>query len=385
MKKINYYFAITVALFILNINQIWATDYVINGNTELQAFVNGAGATKEVVGNLTIKGTDITSITGVAARVSEITSSVTLDNLSITTNVGFFDAIKCAGGSIYIRNCPLWTSSNGFRLANGINSTNGGYTHIGGDFVIENCPMVANPGNGGWVSGVDCFSNIETVGGSYRIIGINADKCVTINTNTYLKLKSVGGDFELTNILKLAGVNNFPVQSIGGNLIIQNNPAFKNLLGLQNTLLIGGNVTIYNNPLVVTSSSLVYGYCFLRYMKDEGIITGTVKAGTDANPVDISTITSCPSGIVAGVNDIKAEKFVSISPTIITEGSLKIDAKVNIDKVEIFDFTGKNILKLSDIPTGKTSIDISKLTKGIYMIKLSTSNNGFEVYRIIKS
>ena len=79
------------------------------------------------------------------------------------------------------------------------------------------------------------------------------------------------------------------------------------------------------------------------------------------------------------LNSIKSALKINIYP-IPTEGYLNINSKSEIEYAEIFDITGKVISK---IESPNKAINISELSKGMYLIKLSSQNKTV-IKRIIK-
>jgi hypothetical protein len=65
------------------------------------------------------------------------------------------------------------------------------------------------------------------------------------------------------------------------------------------------------------------------------------------------------------------------------KNELFINTQLNLKSVEIYDVTGKQILRLDDIENDK-SINLSSLKKGIYLVKLKTPSGDFQTKKIIK-
>jgi hypothetical protein len=55
----------------------------------------------------------------------------------------------------------------------------------------------------------------------------------------------------------------------------------------------------------------------------------------------------------------------------------------NVDKIEIFDMTGKNLITIKNESSDRVNIPVFNLTGGLYLIKLSTSDT-FRIYKFIK-
>jgi len=408
MKHFNYIFAIImVSTFVFSSN-LNAVDYVIRGKAQLTEFLAGAPLdpnNREVVNNLTIKDNlslpsettedkenIITSLAGIVSRVKEVTGKVTWDSLFVDNTEGFFDQIKCAGASIHIKNCPKLIWTNGFKPTVGENVNNGGYRIIGGDFILENLPNIAHTGNGGWTVGVDCFSSIEEVKGSYRLINIGG----WINSNINSKLLKVGGDYEISGITNkgttgtlktFTSFENFKVQEIGGKLIFNNNEGFMSLRGCHGLLYVGNGATMLNNPLLPIYSTETWGLCYLKYMKDEGIIEGTLEANFNGSAVDVDNLVPCADGFSSetGVNNPQASNTILNLSTLITDGKLTIESTADLKKIELIDILGKSVFESTNIPTGRSQHNISNLSRNVYLIKIVTQDDNIETYKIIIS
>ncbi len=255
--------------------------YEINGLSELEAFVSAVPVEKETVVDLTISGSDITNdmMSRVQNRVAAITGTVTWDGVGVETTENFFNVIDCQG-SIILRNCLNLGNPNGFV----------GYTEIKGDFIIENCPNLATPGAAGW--GDVAWSSLEHVGGTVRLQGVMTQ----LGGPTFKRLQTVGGNFEIIECSDAFwDFKNMPLASVGGSIIIMNNPNFENLVGLDQLTFIGGDVMIVDNPKVPITSDWAVGYCLLRDYLTRGILSpeATITIGTTENPIDIATVPSC--------------------------------------------------------------------------------------------
>lgn len=256
-------------------------NYTINGKSELEAFVSAIPVEKETVIDLTITGEDIDTdmMSRVQGRVGTVKGTVTWDNLSVETTEHFFEVIDCQGG-IVIRNCANLGNPNGFEK----------YTAVHGDFILENCPKLATPASPGWDD--HGWSFLEHVEGTVRLQGLAQQ----LGGTAFKRLKTVGGNFEIVECgTSFWDLNNMPLSSVGGSIIVMNNPNLENLVGLDKLTFIGGDVMILDNPKVPVTSDWAVGYCMLRDYLTRGIIRpdATVKIGTTDNPIDIATVPSC--------------------------------------------------------------------------------------------
>jgi len=86
-----------------------------------------------------------------------------------------------------------------------------------------------------------------------------------------------------------------------------------------------------------------------------------------------------PTGNTASVDEVFSSQF-SVFPNP-AKNTLNISSKVSIDKAEVFNLIGKKVI--SNSKSSNNSIDISNLSKGIYILKL-TSGDSVATRKIIK-
>jgi hypothetical protein len=177
-----------------------------------------------------------------------------------------------------------------------------GITHIGGDLIIEDCPYFRTLGFYDWMpadelSSRTCFGNVVSVEGSIRI-----NNALMYNWS-FPALETVGGDFEIRfgngAVHNWGGWydfndTNYSMTSlpatIGGDLIITDNPTLQGLGGWEKIQSIGGNVTYTRNDLVLDNLTRL---CPIKIMIANGVIkpTATVTLGLgNGEPVDLDEI-----------------------------------------------------------------------------------------------
>lgn len=93
-----------------------------------------------------------------------------------------------------------------------------------------------------------------------------------------------------------------------------------------------------------------------------------------------SQTSSCQS-VTLGVHDVDAIPELTLSPNP-TSGILKITAKNEIEKVEITNVAGQRLMNFQP-NSANTELNISQLTNGVYLVKV-TSKQQSQVYKIIK-
>jgi len=90
------------------------------------------------------------------------------------------------------------------------------------------------------------------------------------------------------------------------------------------------------------------------------------------------TSTSGGSGIAETLPNINAK--VHPNPVI---SDLKIECEKNIDKLELYDSFGRIVISQENV-LNNTSIDVSSLANGIYILKLRTAE-GVGEYKVVKN
>lgn len=76
------------------------------------------------------------------------------------------------------------------------------------------------------------------------------------------------------------------------------------------------------------------------------------------------------------------DNHVMIYPNPVSEGSFKISSKLVIDLVELFDITGKKIASINS-DKAELIVNTNSLVKGLYMLKVSLSNNATSTETIL--
>lgn len=213
-------------------------DYVIEGHTQLTAFIQGKGATKETVRNLTIRGADITEgdFRSLDERVAAVTGTLLVENVGTADMWLSTDQVLeniSLGGSIIFRNIPGNVNPNGMQ----------GITRIDGDLTIENCPKW--PSGGGWHT----LDNLTEVTGNVTVIGPweNGNNR-GFNSDFFPKLEKIGGNFTIKNVpYRGWDYRSTALREIGGNLEIIDCTYWENFYGFHQLRKLGGNVTIDKN------------------------------------------------------------------------------------------------------------------------------------------
>lgn len=278
-------------------------DYELNGKTEADAFVASVPEGEKLeLRNLTVTGSDINNdvLASLASRISSVRGVMTFDGIGNDDPDTWLDMNNFVSrvdiqGDIIFRNITNIVNPQGF----------GGYTAIGGDFIVENCPNFV-------LSWSSDLANISEIAGDLIIRGGNK-----MSGSLFSSLRKVGGCVELSGISDVWSLDNnlengYPmmqIEQIGGDLVIKDNPALWSLAGFESLIHIGGNVVISgNNPKMPVSSGVVdgddcIGLCLIKDLLNKGAISAdatiTLATGEDNAPVDIADVPSCNPDITA--------------------------------------------------------------------------------------
>lgn len=260
-------------------------DYVVGSDQACMDLV----PLSETARDLTISG-DVTDagLAVLATKFTKVQGNVIFSGVSgALSTEGFLDAIVCEGGFVF-RDCPHMANLKGMLV----------YQAIKGDVVVEGCPMADFTGKGG-------IYNTHTVEGSLVLDGVKLDY------QSFEKLKTVGGDFKVTNASPAFDFWNMDVcriEHIGGDLVYSGHSLVNGLGGLQALDHIGGTVTISRNGYNEPKSSNIpdttfrepwgsvrYGWCLVKWWVEQGITSQDKLTIEDnqGNPVDISGLSGC--------------------------------------------------------------------------------------------
>ena len=248
--------------------------YELKSAQEVTEFAKMKPTPKEEVVSLTLSGKDITDqhVAMIADRVGTVSESIVWDNIGATTTAGFFDVITCAK-NVTLKNCSDLADVSGFD----------GYTSIGGDLVIENCPALQQ----GWPA-------LESVAGAFKVSGSSV---LMGQEQSFAALKTVGGNFSVENMPEtFTSFKGLQLQTISGDLTILNNPGLVDLTGLDRLASVGGNVLILDNQKLTTlSEEDIKGYCLVRELINARAVSTSadIRLGKTDALVDIATLPSC--------------------------------------------------------------------------------------------
>ena len=84
----------------------------------------------------------------------------------------------------------------------------------------------------------------------------------------------------------------------------------------------------------------------------------------------------------APLNETDGENKVVVFPNPATEGYISIQAEKEITQIEILNIVGQRILMHGPESSNSVRLDIGNLNAGIYLLKLSFSDNTSDTKRI---
>ena len=425
MKQSFYYLFATLIMLHFGVQSISAVDIYLRSKAEVLAYIENPDSPSEV-DNFTIDAPDLDRATfnSIPNKLLTVNGTFSMLNLthyketpsfndpeSINQLMPFFGAVEMKGGLVF-KNCP-YLAYPGLAFNNAVNTL----TVINGDLIIENCKNFPHPGTQDWKP-TDSYGIVEEITGDYivRASGKNF-------TNKSLQsLRKVGGDFIIANPqLKANNMNRlgcFNLTEIGGDLIIDGtstNPetglpnedvicSFKSLTCFQSLERVGGDVKILNCPFITDYGNTSddqdnYGYCFIRYLIDEGIIdyaNHDVELGASDDLKDLSLLGGCFDGGFQDPSDYDIldlpEKVSSVgtywkdvaAQAIILDNTLIISASENLSSVELFDTTGRLVMQYSNVSEGTSIFDVASLSRDVYIVKLTTKDNKFKIDKVLK-
>jgi hypothetical protein len=430
MKRIIYCLVATFMLFTSSF-KAFSESFVISSPEDAQAFLavyptKPTVASRATVDDFTITGTVTqANVNAIGEAIKTFNGDIKVENMTLEgaaapIRLETLFADKTFNKGIIVRNNAAvnWIGAGLFPQ------------EIKGDLIIyqKDLPF---PGVDGWALNVSNFGTVRKVHGNYVLASVN-NRQIT-HTGCFSVLEEVGKNFELYFIGQpwiwiIAAPR---LETIGGDFIMKGpsgglttvigddgNPVrilVWSLQILERIKRIGGGVTVLNIPDIGMSFSgwsggaddpnayATQGYCWIRYLIDQRVIDyacNDVILGWEDDPIDLATLGGCfdggtmddpprplpakdPDCQQAGIKKVVTTSFASVYPTLISD-NLTIESNTALAKAEIFDMTGKSVMKISRIASGKKTVSVATLTKGIYTLKLTSVNNETVVYKIIK-
>ena len=327
--------------------------------------LNGLNVLTSIGGELTISFTALTSLSGLDALTSIAGGIYLYDNDALTNIMGLEAMMYLEGG--------LWIAENdALESLTGLNAL----TSIGGHLTLDGNASLTN---------LTGLNNITSIGGWVEFWCCDALTSFTgLDALTY-----IGGGLCIwtsNSIENLAGLN--ALTSIGGRLCISGNYTLIDLTGLTALTSIGGDLEIEENY----SLSSLAG---LDNIENNSISSLYIKDNNSLSDCEIQSICNyllSPGGEIyisnnttgcnsqeeveeacgLSVEEQHMNAYLSLFPNPAKEEvNISTDDGREIEEVCIYTLTGQQVLK--DRPVNST-IDISLLKSGIYIVKVAVEN-----------
>lgn len=261
-------------------------------------------------------------------------------NNSLTTLTAL-NNVHYVGGKIEFGNNHGLTNFNGF--ANLIS--------VGGEVYVGNCNALTT---------ISSFNNLTNIGDRLSIGTSGALTSITGFNN----LNSIAASLNIYDNNALDNISGFAaLTSIGGDLRIYENDILPNLIGLENidaaTIV---NLAIYNNASL--SHCEVKSVCDYL-LNPNGTVYIAGNTGSCTNRIDVEAACAAVS-----VKEKHLDEKIDIYPDPAwDEIFIDNESDHKISDIRILNLTGQTIM---EVKSPLTSIDISKLKPGLYIVELTT-------------
>jgi len=353
----------------LAVETIWY-GFTITGGSRTTA---GAGAqigTNSTLSNCIITGNNNTGTTGSTGGGVNFTGSGKLLNCIIenNTSTGVGAGISCLGGDGIIENCIIRNNK-----ATGTTSVGG--VVMRGNSVMKNCIVANNEATAGSNGGINAYGNSKVI----NCTVVN-NKAATSFGATYL-----GGTASIINSILW---NNSSATNVFGadatvtmtTCAVQSSASAGSfLLNASNTASDGPNFVSPSTTIGYTTDNLGLASWRLQYNSP------CVDAGTDATSFGITTdikgvsrpydrgfdIGAYEYNGTTSVPSVRGAETLSLYPNPMKD-IVTINV-ANISSISAFDVTGKEVsIKYMD-----SKVDVSNLSKGIYLFIISADNKTY--------
>lgn len=312
--------------------------------------LNGLSVLTSFGGNLEINSTLITSLAGLD-NITSINKELYIHNNASLTSLDVLSNLSDLGGSLRINDNPSLTSLAGLE----------NLSMIGGELSISKSNFLN-------LSGLDSISLIGD-----RIILSNNPKLTSLSGLN--NLKKIGaalvvyGNDSLSNIIALS-----KLESMLGYISIEHNESLSSLYGLENIDVLSiENIYIRYNPV-------------LKHCEAKSICDFIASPNGTVNIFNNSDGCNSPAQVqdacdAIGIENINSECIVSIYPNPVKDNVfISCKNSLLISEINIYDRIGKRLLHETKT---LSSVDVSKLSKGMYLIELVSS--GYIIHeKIIK-
>jgi len=345
MKKLTLLFVFVFIVQAITFSQPCPDSLYITTQAQIDSFqINYPGCT-EIEGDVDIgewiAGTDISNLDGLIGLTS-IGGSLKIHLNNLLTNLSGLDNVTSIGGNLEIMSNGNLTSLTG--LDN--------LTSIGGGLEIWYCDALSN---------LMELNNVTSIGGYFGIWSCGG----LTSLNGLGNVTSFGGAivfYSNTALTSLSGLEN--VTSISGRIEIIQNYALANLTGLENVDANSIDSLLFRDNTSLTTCE-VQSVC--NYISTPG---ATIEIHDNANGCNsIAEVEEACDALGFLENNFRPE--FSIYPNPATD-KLHIASNngLEIETVNIYNQLGQKVLHINEIGE---NIDISTLSKGIYIIELNSS------------
>lgn len=371
--------------------EVNANNTLINGFTITGAFANGTG--DEATGGAIFKGLTVPNF--------DIYNCVLKNNIAVTAASAIFSRYS-ANGTLKVHNCSF--NNNLARYGTSIYS----YTDNNITATVEvanslfyNNQAVDNGGNLGYAGSA----------GWYRAYGTSSAMNVTLANNTYANNIDTGTASSLNNFSRgtvgMGYTNGVLTANLANNIFWGNTTAggatTRSIAQIHTTL--GQNITITNStaqdsfaniPSGGVSNTLSTDPSFVDAVNGDFTLNGgssSIDSGDNVSVVGVADLlgkvriynTTVDRGAfefgstTLGTKEEKLIKEFTLYPNPASE-MLYISINTDLKKIEIFGIRGNKITEVKS----KESINISSLSSGIYLVKLTTLDNKVGVSKFVK-
>ena len=260
-------------------------DYVLDGKTGVKSF-SDYNKDKISVNNLTVRGEGVANdeLTMLAEVIEEVTGTVTFDGIGGNgwlTIANFIGKVPCK--NIVVKN-----------IIGTIEFKNWNCTKFDGSLHLENIGDLAAAD---WTAGQGGLDILEEVTGDLTVKNVKK-----MGAYTFINLKKVGGNLTIVqaigtsdNLAEDMSAQGLSLESVGGDLVLENNP-FITLAGFDQLTSIGGNVVLKNNNSIpLASNARAVGYCHIKDYMTAGVISpsATVSIIVNNEEVNVAELKGC--------------------------------------------------------------------------------------------
>jgi len=367
MKKISLIFIFLLFTLQISFSQSCLPQGIdFNSQAEIDNFQTNYPNCTEIEGDVEIYGDDISNLNGLNNLVSiggELLIGYEEDNNwpinPLLYNLNGLDNLTTIGGRLFIIDNDVLNSLSGLQSLSSIGGSlviglNANLTDISALNSLTHIQNTLELAYNYSLTSLMGLHNVTSIGGSLFILA-----CPIYNLDDFINLINIGGGiwlFENHNLLNINALINITA-AVG--ISIHSNSNLSSLSGLDNI-----NAESIQNIYIINNNSLseceVTSICNYITNTNEDIDLYNNASGCN-------NIEEVEQACITGSQELKAEFLVSIYPNPASK-ELFISTAINqpAQEVCIYDQLGKIVL---DEKTLSNTIDISMLSKGVYIIE----------------